>query len=480
MSARSILRGGVILTAGNMVGAAASFARNIIVARLISVEDFGIAALLALSMSFVEMVSNLAIDRLLVQARDGDSERMQSTGQAFQAARGIGSAVVLFFAAGYIAKFFNIQHTAWAFEILAVVPAIRGFIHLDAMRYQREMKFGASAWIEIVPQLAALGFTVLLGIWLDDYRIMLWVIVLQVTLQVATSHALATRKYAWAWDRAVMRRMIYFGWPLMVNGILMFIIFQGDKAIVGAAFTMEELGWYSAAFMLALAPSLIVAKVLQGLFLPLLAKAQDDRQAFLRRYLLALQGCLLAGLGLAASLVVAGPALLILLYGDRYSEGITVMSLLGLMQGIRIAKAGPMIAAMALGSTKNAMYSNLVRALTLFLALMLVWWGWGVSAVAGVGVIGEALGFFVSLILLKKLVNLPILHLLKAIVLSLTAALALYVFAPFVTDELSLYSQVLVGIAVAGAAFCSCLLLMPELLGYCRKAIPWRHQTKTN
>ena len=471
MSTRSILRGGLVLTVGNMTGAAASFARNIIVARLISVEDFGVAALLALSMSFVEMVSNLAIDRLLVQARDGGSERMQSTGQAFQAARGVSSAVVLFFAAEYIAKFFNIEYAAWAFQVLAAVSAIRGFIHLDSVRYQREMNFGASAWIEVVPQLAALALAIPLGIWLGDYRVMLWVIVLQAALQVATSHALATRKYTWTWDGEIMRRMITFGWPLVVNGLLMFVIFQGDKAIVGAAFTMKELGWYSAAFMLALAPSMIITKVLQGLLLPLLAKAQDDRKVFRQRHLLALQGCLLMGLGLATALVVAGPALLILLYGDRYAEGALVMSLLGLMQGIRVAKAGPMIVAMALGSTKNAMYSNLARAATLFLALVMVWWGWGVSAVAAVGILGEALGFVVSLLLLKSLLHLPILHLLKAISLSLVVGLTLYVFAPIITQELSLYGQVLIGAVAAGGSLCICLMLMPEALAYCRKAM---------
>ena len=454
-----------------MIGAAASFARNIIVARLISVEDFGIAALLALSMSFVEMVSNLAIDRLLVQARDGDSERMQSTGQAFQAARGIGSAVVLFFAAGYIAEFFNIGHAVWAFQVLAAVPAIRGFIHLDAVRYQREMKFGASAWIEVVPQLAALGLAIPFGIWLGDYRVMLWVIVLQVVLQVATSHILATRKYMWAWDREIMRRMISFGWPLMVNGLLMFVIFQGDKAIVGAAFTMKELGWYSAAFMLTLAPSMIVTNVLRSLLLPLLSRVQNDQQAFRKRYVLTLQTCLLSGLGLAVGLAVAGPGLLLLLYGDRYAEGAAVVSLLALMQGVRTAKVGPMIAAMSIGRTSNPMYANLARAGTLLLAVIAVVNGGGVMWVVFAGLVGEVLSFSVSLALLRSFSRQSISSIAKPIVSCALVASCTQLLASRVVSDFTPIPQIVLGALVMCLGLTVCFALMPELARCVRSAV---------
>src|SRR6056297_3280145 len=96
MSGRRYLKGGLLLSGGSMLSAGCSFARNIIIARLISVEDFGIAATFALTMSLIEMASNLALDRLLVQAPDGDSPHMLATGHAFQVFRGVLSAIALF------------------------------------------------------------------------------------------------------------------------------------------------------------------------------------------------------------------------------------------------------------------------------------------------------------------------------------------------------------------------------------------------
>src|SRR5690349_5422803 len=107
MSRERLLRGGVWLTAGNVLSALASFLRNIAIARLVSVEDFGVVALLTLTLSVVETVSNLAIDRLLVQAPDGDDATLQSTAHLLQVARGLLGGVIVYFAAGFVAAQFK-------------------------------------------------------------------------------------------------------------------------------------------------------------------------------------------------------------------------------------------------------------------------------------------------------------------------------------------------------------------------------------
>ena len=76
------LKSGLLLSGGSIASSMCSFGRNIIIARLISVENFGIAATLALTMSLVEMASNLSLDRLIVQDPEGDSPRLQATAHA--------------------------------------------------------------------------------------------------------------------------------------------------------------------------------------------------------------------------------------------------------------------------------------------------------------------------------------------------------------------------------------------------------------
>ncbi|HKK29841.1 MAG TPA: oligosaccharide flippase family protein, partial [Alphaproteobacteria bacterium] len=64
-----------ILAAGRTTIAALNFARNILLARLISVEDYGIASTFIVALSLVELAGDLALDRMIVQDRQGNSRR---------------------------------------------------------------------------------------------------------------------------------------------------------------------------------------------------------------------------------------------------------------------------------------------------------------------------------------------------------------------------------------------------------------------
>ena len=87
--ARKYLKGGLLLSGGSVISAACSLIRNIIIARMISVEDFGIAATFAMTMSLIEMASNLASIGCSCRSPDGDAPPMLATAHAFQVFRGV-------------------------------------------------------------------------------------------------------------------------------------------------------------------------------------------------------------------------------------------------------------------------------------------------------------------------------------------------------------------------------------------------------
>jgi O-antigen/teichoic acid export membrane protein len=74
-----VIKSGLILTFFNGLAAILGLVRNIMIARLLSVDDFGIASTFAMTMAFVDMSANIGIDRLVVQSKEGQSERFQAT-----------------------------------------------------------------------------------------------------------------------------------------------------------------------------------------------------------------------------------------------------------------------------------------------------------------------------------------------------------------------------------------------------------------
>lgn len=405
MSRKLFLKSGGILIAGNGISALSSFLRNIIIARLISVEDFGIAALFALTMTAVEVAGNLSVDKIIIQDKNGDDEQFQSSGHAFIVIRGFISGLILFLSAKYVAGFFNVPETIWAFQVLALISVIKGFLHLDFARFQREMNFLPVVLIETLPQILILLLSIPFALWLNSYAAVVWLLLINAVLYVALSHIYAKRKYSIRWNKSDITRMYKFGWPLLINGILMLIILQGDKAIVGRAYSMEVLGWYSAAFILTLSPALIIAKILTSMMLPWLSNSKEDNQLFTDRSMLAINYCLISGLILSLFYSLFGSELIIFLFGVDYADGGKIVALLAFMQFLRIAKSGPILIAMSAGDTKNPMLSNIVRGFAFLVAALFAWYGTDVISIVIIGLLGELAAFFISMSLLVKYVN---------------------------------------------------------------------------
>ncbi|WP_373087839.1 oligosaccharide flippase family protein [Sneathiella sp.] len=436
MSYRHHLKSGLLLSIGGATGALSTFARNIIIARLISVEDFGIAATFGITMAFIEMTSVLGVDRLIVQSPEGNEPRLQATVQAFNVLRGALLSLILFAIAGPVANLFELPEVVGAFQWLAILPFIRGFVHMDTARAQREMRFAPSVLTENGAQLLTMLLAAPLAIYFKDYRVMLWLITIQVIANVIISFLTASRKYRWAWDMAVLRHIFSFGWPLMINGFLLFGVFQADRAIVGAAFSMEELGWFSAAFTLTLFPSMVLASMCQSFFMPMLSADQLIPDKFQFGAIATMKACLLLGVLLYVGLALAGPALLLLLFGHQYAEATLIVGWLALVQGIRTVKSGPVIVAISCGQTKLPLYANMVRSTALVLALIAVWQGWGIFGIILSGIIGETLSVISIFILLRVKLGINLLFIYKSIVISLLIAASTMVLAlNFVTGK---------------------------------------------
>jgi len=384
-----IIKAGSIIVGGQVVSILGSLVRNIVIARSLGVEQFGVASTLALLMALVEMVGNLAIDRAIVQYKDGNSREVLGCAHLLTFIRNSIISVLLFFASTSIAIFFNIPESAWAFQVVALSPFIRGFINYDHICKQRDFNFNHTALITALPILLTSVLAYPLCKILQDYTAMVYIILLQATIQVGLSHLLSAKRYFWHYELSIFKRLLEFGWPLLLNGLLMFVIFNGDKIIVGSNFSMETLGWYGAALTIATTPTLFMAKSTDSLFLPYLSKSQSNFKEFGERASFVFSLGLLASVPILAILVVAGPTMLILLFGEGYEAGVHVLIWLAIAQGLRSLKISPAVIATATANTRVPMYTNMTRLSGVLLACLFAYLKFDMIMIAAAGVFGE-------------------------------------------------------------------------------------------
>jgi O-antigen/teichoic acid export membrane protein len=402
------LRGSAVLTASEAVIYGASFVRNMILARLLTKADFGTAAAFAMVISLLEFTSKLGISRFVIRDREGGRPDFIAAAHLMQLGTGIVGALLIALASVPLAGLFGLEDQRWAMLALATVPVLVGLGHLDVRRFERDLRFGPSTLSEVIPQLAVMIAAWPVAHWLGDFRAMLILLIGKSAMSCACSHWLAEQPYRLMIQREYLTRMLRFGWPLLVTGFLLFGNLQGDQFFVAMFYSMAALGPYAAAAALTMAPSFMFARIFNSVMLPLMAKVQDEHEAFRRRYCqtTAVISCF-AGV-CAAGMTIGSEALMVLVYGPKYAGAGTILALLTIVNAFRTLRFAPSLAAIAKGDSQNQMIANLWRLVGLVPALGLAIAHQPVWMIACTGLFGEALANRATLMRLRRRDGVPL------------------------------------------------------------------------
>jgi Membrane protein involved in the export of O-antigen and teichoic acid len=367
-----VVKGSLLLLTGQVVGYGCSFVRNIILARMLTKADFGIAATFAMAVQLVDIAGKFSIGLQMVQAKEGDDERFMASAHLFQFLISSFSAIIMFAFAHVLASAFKIPHTVWAFQLLALLPLMKGFENLDVQRMMRDLDYKGVTWIEVISQIIVTLAAWPMCQWLPDYRSILFILIAKNAINLASTYIFAKRKYQWRWDNRYMRNMASFGWPLLINGFLMFGMMQGDRVIVAMGYTMADLGGYSVASQLTIIPGLMFVQIIGSIMLPILSRSQENKTEFYDKYKLAFRISGFFSTMFVVFMILFGGQLTVLFFGKKYMGLSAVLSWLAMANAFKLMRTAPAIAALALGDTKNNMYSNGVRTAGLLFSLLVI------------------------------------------------------------------------------------------------------------
>lgn len=380
---------GALLFSGFALAQGLSFGRNAIIGHWLSRGDFGVAATLTLLLQLVEMLSDVGVDRMIVQARDGEEPRLQSNAHTALIFRGMITSVALFLAAYPVAVFFRIEDALPAFYVISLVPLIKGFVHLDPRRYQRVYRNGPQMFVEVVPQAVAFALVVPVLSLFPDYVAVVWLSIGQAAGMVIVSHWVSERPYRAGFHGAFLMRLFHFGWPIWLSAIPLIAVYQSDRIIIGRVFGMEAFAGFSAAFMLTMVPGLIAAKVGNSLMLPLLSSARENNKLFVERFTMLADVSTVVACVYAFGFVSLGGLVLPLAFGPNYYGLEVVVAWLAVMWAVRMFQAVPGMGLMAFGDTRPLLVAGFIRCLGFPLACAFVWAGFDLVGVIWAGIAAE-------------------------------------------------------------------------------------------
>ena len=351
---------------------------NLILARLLFPEAFGLMALTNAILQGLEMFSDLGIGPSVIQAKD-PHPRLLDTAWSLHAVRGMGLFVLALLLAYPAALWYGDKRLVFLVAAVGLVSAIRGLSSTRMYTLSKELRLRDIAQVEIASQLVfVLVSSFSAWVWPSVWALVFggWAGALSYCLltYLVTKAPWPT----WCWDRDALRTITRFGRWVLVSTIFTYALGQGDRLILGSFMTFTQLGLYQIANVLARAVTQISSGVASRVLFPLYATVGRETTPELIRRITKLRLATMALL-LPPSWVLtcAGDFVVRLLWDDRYQGAGWMVRVLSASTIFASLSAGPVY--LARGEAWIGFANNVFNACVLIPAMIIGAHFWGTT-----------------------------------------------------------------------------------------------------
>lgn len=216
----------------------------IVLARLLSPEDFGVMAAAFMVMAFSQVFWEAGMGQALIQRRN-DVDAAANAAFWINIVLGVTVALVLLLAAGPLGKaVFHDERVAAVIQFMTLQVFLGAVCSVHTALLEKDMAFKRLFWVRLatvsVPGLASIPLA-----WngMGYWALVAGVLVGQAA-QVAMLWRMSGWRPRWDFDRTVAREMARFGIWVGASGLLAWFFLWADSLIVGVYLGSHDLGLY--------------------------------------------------------------------------------------------------------------------------------------------------------------------------------------------------------------------------------------------
>lgn len=345
---RRVAHGGVWSFLLNVLNRTLSLVRTVVLARLLAPEDFGLFGITMLALSALQRFTQTGFDAALIQKKQ-DTRGHLDTAWAVQIGRGLLLAAVLAAAAPHVAAFFDEPGAADLVRVLALVAVVSGLQNIGVVYFRKELAFHKQFAFRLAGTLADLVAAVVAALILGSAWALLVGLLAGRLVRTVASYLVHPYRPRLRFEMDRARELFGFGKYITAQSVVLFLLTEGDDALVGKVLGAASLGLYQVAYRLSNAAATEITHVISQVTFPAYAKLQDrpNRMNTGLRRTLGVTSFL--SLPLAGALGVLAPQLTALFLGERWMPMVPAMQVMCLFGAMRAVGAtfGPVYQAVA-------------------------------------------------------------------------------------------------------------------------------------
>ena len=322
------VRSGVWLTALNVSRRALELVALLVLARLLTPDDFGLLGIALLTLTGLERLSNLGLTSALIQREEEDVDRYLDSAFTLQLGRGFLLAAVVFALSGPAANFFGEPAVEPILQVVALTPIITGLENPGCVYFQKELEFHRQFAFLVSTSLVYVVVTVTLAFVLGNVWALVFGKVVSEGTQTVVSYLIHGYRPSLSFEREPAMALIDYGKWLTASGFIYFLADEGDDFVVGWLLSAASLGFYRLAYRLALTPVSEVTGVVSTVMFPAYSKIQNDIPAIRSGFFRTLQLTTALTLPIGVGIIAVAPVFVEGVLGSQWTPMIVALQIL--------------------------------------------------------------------------------------------------------------------------------------------------------
>jgi lipopolysaccharide exporter len=323
-----------------------ALARTIVLARLLSPEDFGLMGITMVVMSMLETFSQTGFQAALIQKKT-DIEGYLSTAWTTLALRGIALYGLLYVGAPYAAAFFETPEAAPVIRVAGLIMIMTGFMNIRVIYFKKELEFQKQFLFIMTGTLADLILSVIFAIVLQNIWALVYGHLAGSLARLIISYVIVPWRPRFSIEIDKIRDMYGYGRWIFWSSLFIFLLTEGDDAFLGKVLGVTALGFYQMAHRISNLPATEITHVISSITFPAYAKLQDNQLALRDAYMRVLKLTAVLTIPTAGGIFILAPELTQLLLGERWMPMVPAMRVLVIGGAVRSigATMGPVFQA---------------------------------------------------------------------------------------------------------------------------------------
>ena len=281
------MRGALVSTAGQGANFVLRIGSMVVLARLLSAEDFGLVGMVIAFTGFLDIFRDFGLSMAAVQ-RASISQAQHSTLFWINLGIGLLLATLCVVVAPFLVTFYQEPRLLWIAVVVGLGFLFNGAAAQHRALLQRRMRFTALTALEVISLIVSTGLGVGMAAAGQGY----WALVAMNVCPTAVSAVgfwgiarwMPSRPH-WGTD---MRSLLGYGGTVTLDGVITFITYNADKVLLGRFWGSQALGIYGRAYQLVNTPTSNLNSTIALVVFPALSRLQNDptrlRSYFLKGY----------------------------------------------------------------------------------------------------------------------------------------------------------------------------------------------------